>query len=101
MCFLCIGLFLLFAIAGSCSFSAVTSGTCGSSRGSTYFVALNILDGDISSHLQKHQLPRENVCEEDLILARAGLLELTEQVENMTVFPAHPFFLGDYWQVSP
>ena len=83
---------MLFAIAGSCSFSAVTSGTCGSGRGSTDFVALNIFDGDISSHFTKHHLSRENVCEEDLILARAGLLELTEQVKNMTVFPAHPFF---------
>ena len=92
-----IGLFLLFTIAGSSSFSAVTGGTCESSRGSTDCVALNIFDGDISSHLQKHHLSRENVCEEDLILARAGPLELTEQV-NMTVLTAHPFFLGNYWQ---
>ena len=36
----------------------------------------------------------ENVCEKDLILARAGLLELTEeQVKNMTVSPAYRFSL--------
>ena len=40
-----------------------------------------------------------NVCEKDLILARAGLLELTEeQVKNMTLCPAHRFTLGKYWQ---
>jgi hypothetical protein len=91
--------FLLFAMAGLRSFSAVTSGTCGSSRGFTEYVALNSCDGDISSHLQNHHLSRENVCEKDLILARAGLLELTEeQVKNMTVCPAHRFTLGKYWQ---
>ena len=53
---------------------------------------------DISSHLQNHHLSRENVREKDLILERAGLLELTEeQVKNMTVCPAHGFTLGRYW----
>ena len=86
-------------MAGSCSFSAVTSGTCGSSRGFTECVALNSCDGDISWHLQNHHPSRESVCEKDLILARAGLRELTEeQVKNMTVCPAHRFTLGNYWQ---
>jgi len=86
-------------MAGSLSFSAVTSGTCGSSRGFTECVALNSCNGDISWHLQNHHLSRENVCEKGLILARAGLLELTEeQVKNMTVCPAHRFTPGKYWQ---
>ena len=86
-------------MARSCSFSAVTGGACGSSGGFIDCVALNSCDDDISSHLQKHHLSRENVCEKDLILARAGLLELTEeQVKNMTVCPAHRFTLGKYWQ---
>ena len=86
-------------MAGFCSFSAVTSGTCGGSRGFTDCVDLNSCDSDISSHLQNHHLSRENVCEKDLILARAGLPELTEeQVKNMTVCPAHRFSLGKYWQ---
>ena len=89
--------FLLSAMAGLCSLSAVTSGTCGSSRGFTECVSLNSCDGDISSHLQNHHLSRENVCEKDLILARAGLLELTEeQVKNMKVCLAHRFTLGKY-----
>ena len=48
-------------------------------------MAQNRCDGDISSHLQKHRLSRENVCEKDLILARAGLLEHREEhVKNNT-----------------
>ena len=57
---------VVFAMARSCSFSAVTGGACGSSRGFTDCVALNSCDDDISSHLQKHHLSRENVCEKDL-----------------------------------
>ena len=86
-------------MAGLCSFSAVTDAMCVSSRGITNCVALNSCDGDISSHLKNHQLSRENVCEKDLILARAGLLEFTEeQVKNMMVCPVHRFSLGKYWQ---
>ena len=70
----------------SCSFSAVTAGACGSSRGFTDCVALNSCDDDISSHLQKHHLSSENVCEKDLILARAGLLELTEECLSSSSF---------------
>ena len=44
-------------------------------------------------------LPRENVCEMDLVLAGAGLLELTDdQIKNMTVCPVHHYTLGKYWQ---
>ena len=87
------GLFLLFAMAGLCSFQAVTGVTCGSRRGFTNCVALNRCDGDLSSHLQKHCLSSENVCKKDLILERAGLLELTEeQIKNLTVCPAPRFY---------
>ena len=35
----------------------------------------------------------------DLILARAGLLELSDdQIKNMTVCPDHRYTLGKYWQ---
>lgn len=84
---------------GFCSFSAITGGKCGFSRGNTECIALNSCDGDIGLHLANHHLSRENVRERDLILARAGLLELSEeQIKNMTVCPAHLFSLGKYWQ---
>ncbi|KAL9985690.1 hypothetical protein ACROYT_G008123 [Oculina patagonica] len=86
-------------MAGFCSFSAILGGKCESSRGHTDCIALNDCDGDISLHLANHHLSRENSCERDLILARAGLLELTEeQIKNMMVCPAHRFTLGKYWQ---
>ena len=66
--------------------------TCESRRGFADYVALNWCDGVFSSHLQKLHLSRENVREKDLILARVGILELTEeQVKSMTVCPAHHF----------
>ena len=86
-------------MAGLCSFQVATGVTSGSRRGFTDCVAQNRCDGDISWDVQKHRLSRENVCEKDLILARAGLLELTEeQVKNMTVCPVHRFTLGNCWQ---
>ena len=84
---------------GFCSFSAITGGKCGFSQGNTECIALNSCDGDIGLHLANHHLSRENVRERDLILARAGLLELSEeQIKNMTVCPVHWFSLGKYWQ---
>ena len=83
-------------------FSAITGGKCGSNRGGgADFVCLNSCNADISSHLMNHHLSRENVCEMDLILARAGLLELTDdQIKNMTVFPVLRCTLGKYWQAA-
>ena len=84
---------------GFCSFSAITGGKCVFSRENTECIALNSCDGDIGLHQANHHLWRENVRERDLILARAGLLELSgEQIKNMTVCPAHRFSLGKYWQ---
>ena len=86
-------------MAAFCSFSAITGGKCGSNRGCVDFVSLNSCNADISSHLMNHHLSRENVCEMDLILARAGLLELTDdQIKNMTVCPVHRYTLGKYWR---
>ena len=86
-------------MAEFCSFSAITGGKCGSNRECVDFVCLNSCNADISSHLTNHHLSRENVCEMDLILARAGLLELTDdQIKNMTVCPVHRYTLGKYWQ---
>ena len=82
-------------MAASCSFSAITGGKCGINRGCVDFVCLNSCNADISSHLMNHHLSRENVCEMDLILARAGLLELTDdQIKNTTVCPV----LATLWE---
>ena len=86
-------------MAAFCSFCAITGWKCGSNGGRADFVCLNSCNAEISSHLMNHHLSRENVCEMDLILARAGLLELTDdQIKNMTVCPIHRYTLGKYWQ---
>ena len=95
----CAGITFADRMAAFCSFSAITGGKCGSNRGCVDFVSLNSCNADISSHLLNHHLSRENVCEMDLILARAGLLEPTDdQIKNMTVCPVHHYTLGKYWQ---
>ena len=60
---------------------------------------MNSCNADINSHLMNHHLSKENVCGMALTLARAGLLELTDdQIKNMTVCPVHRYTLGKYWQ---
>ena len=86
-------------MAALCSFSGIIGWKCGSGRGCKDFVALKSFEDDVSSHLKTQHLSKENVSEKDLILERAGLLEITEeQIENMTICPAHRHNLGKYWQ---
>ena len=86
----CAGITLADRMAAFCSFFGITGGKCGSNRGCADFVYLNSCNADISSHLMNCHLSRENVCEMHLMLARAGLLELTvDQIKNMTVCPVH------------
>ena len=85
--------------AALCSFSSITRSKCESSRGCKESVHLNGCNANISTHLIKHHLLRESVSEKDPIFARAGLLEITEeQMQKMTVCPAHRHGLGKYWQ---
>ena len=82
-------------MAAFCSFSTITGGKCGNNPGCVDFACLNSCNADISLHLVNHHLSRENVCEMALILARAGLLELSDdQIKNMTVCPDHRYTLG-------
>ena len=86
-------------MAALCSFSGIIGWKRGSSRGCKDFVALKSCEDDVSSHLKTQHLSKENVSEKDLILESAGLLEITEeQIENMTIYPAHRHNLGKYWQ---
>ena len=79
----CAGITFADRMAAFCSFSAITGGKCGSNRGCVDFVSLNSCNADISSHLMNHHLSRENVCEMDLILARAGLLDGHVETQTM------------------
>ena len=79
---------------------SISGGKCESSRGDTDLIPFfDWCNSDIHAHLIKHHLLRESLSEKELTLARAGLLEITEeQIEKMTVFPAHRHGLGKYWQ---
>ena len=70
-------------MAAFCSFSGIADGKCRSNRGCVDFVCLNSCNADISLHLMNHHLSRENICEMDLILARAGLLEYVQSIATL------------------
>ena len=83
----------------SCSFSVILNEHCGPNRGEEKIVFLHECVHEISNHLRRYHLSRENVTEVDLILARAGLFDLSaRKVKEMTVCPKHRNNLGRYWQ---
>ena len=54
--------------------------------------------GEISNHLRRCHLSPENVTDIDIILARAGLFDLSaSRVKEMTVCPKHRNNLGRHW----
>ena len=68
-------------------------------RGEGKIILLRECGHEISNHLRRCHLSRENVTEIDLILARAGLFDLSAStVKQMTVCPKHRNNLGRYWQ---
>ena len=80
------------SVEKTCSFSVILNKPCGPNRGEESV-------GEISNHLRRCHLSRENVTEIDLILARAGLFDLSaSKVKEMTVCPKHRNNLGRYWQ---
>ena len=70
------------------SFSVVLNEHCGPNRGEEKLIFLRECKQEISNHLRRCHLSRENVTEIDLILARAGLFDLSaSKVKEMTVCP--------------
>ena len=54
---------------------------------------------DVSAHLRRYHLSKESLSECDLILLRAGFLNVTtSQLENMLVCSRHRVNLGVYWR---
>ena len=88
--------YLLWRMAALWLFSSISGGKCESSQGGTDLILFfDWCNSDIHAHLIKHHLLRESLSEKELILARAGLLEITEEhIEKMTVCPAHRHGLG-------
>ena len=78
------------SVEKTCSFSVILNKHCGPKRGEGKIIFLCNCGHEISNQLRKCHLSRENVTEIDLILARAGLFDLSaSNVKQMTVCPKH------------
>ena len=74
---------------------------CGDFRGSSDLKPLKECVQDISSHLSRCHLSKENNSEYQLILTRAGHFHLSEKkIDEMFVCPRHRETLGTYWKCS-
>lgn len=86
-------------MAKFCSFNLSSGSVCGPSRGLEEYVKLSSCNDDICAHLLKCHLSRECVSERDLILARSGMLDLSEsQLDEMIICPKHRHSLGQFWR---
>ena len=86
-------------MAKKCSLNAAAGSDCGSSRGLEEFTNLNNCIDDITTHLAKCHLSKEQISERNLILMRAGLYCLGEKnIEGMTVCPKHRHAFGKFWR---
>ena len=73
-------------------------GRCGEFQGEEELVSLGKCTRDISSHLSRCHLGREDISEGDLILARLGMFCTPEtQKREMFISAKHRAQLGQYW----
>lgn len=83
----------------SCSFFGIGSISCGEARGIDKVWKLSECQVEISTHLSTYGLSRSKLTEGQLILARAGLFDLSsEQINSMTICAGHRFKLGRFWR---
>ena len=83
-----------------CSFKDNQKTACGSSPGCYESVRLIECDDDIEQHLKSCNLWRTSGLNEiDLILARAGHFDLSEnKIDSMNICPRHRHNLGKFWK---
>lgn len=87
------------SVEKACSFSVIFNEHCGPNRGEEKIIFLRECVGEISNHLRRCHLSRENATEIDIILAWSGLFDLSaSKVKEMTVCAKHRNNLGRYWQ---
>ena len=79
----------------TCSFAIIKKGNFGQNRGEENVIFRRECSHDISNNLRECHLSGENLTEVNLILARAGLLDLnTSKLKGMTIYPTHRNNLG-------
>jgi hypothetical protein len=82
-----------------CSFFGLGNVSCGDSRGADEVIQLSTCTSDVSVHLAMCHLSKSRLSESQLILARAGLFDVSpEQLKSMTICPSHRNKLGRYWR---
>lgn len=83
----------------TCSFSGVGNICCGESRGENNIINLSECQADLANHLSSCHLSKSSLREDELILARAGHFNLTEDlISQMRICPNHRHKLGRYWR---
>lgn len=87
-----------FEDMASCFMSLKDESGCGEFKGESKLVPLSQCNNDITAHLRRCHLTKENVTESELILQRAGYFDKNaQQVEKMFVCPRHRANLGKDW----
>lgn len=82
-----------------CSFFAIGGISCGDSRGRTGVVSILECDSDITTHLATCNLSRSDLKEYQLIVARSGLFDISEdKLKTMEICPSHRDKLGRLWR---
>ena len=83
----------------SCNFREIKKITCGSSRGLSQMVKVDEYQDTITTQLEICHLSKSGLNEAELILPRAGHLDVTkDQVEQMIIFPQHRHKLAKLWR---
>ena len=82
-----------------CSLAGIGNFACGESRGKNQLINVIECNEDIQNHLRSCHLARLNISERELILARAGHFNPTEQqMANMHVCSKHRDQLGRFFR---
>ena len=83
----------------SCFVSFKDAAGCGEFMGQNNLERLSNCKQDVSAHLRRYHLSKENLLEYNLILLRAGFLNVPpSQLENMLVCSRHRGNLGVFWR---
>ena len=84
-----------------CFLKELDSNSCGTSRDIRGLVLLCDCNDDIQRHLASFRLSKSNLNECDLILARVGMFDVSQQEkEHFLVCPYHRHKFGKFWRPS-
>lgn len=87
--------------ASQCFVKEIDSNSCGPSRDVKGVVLLCDCNDDISRHLATFRLSKSNLNECDLILARVGMFDVSQQEkEQFVLCPYHRHKYGKLWRPS-